>query len=393
MLDGRRVLLAVTGGVAAYKSAYLARRLVEANAEVRVLLTDSALEFIGPQTFAAIIGSQPYTSLFSEERSVSPHTELARWAHLIVVAPSTANTIAKIASGIASDLVSATLLTASCPVLLAPAMHTEMWENPATKRNLQSLAEDGYQFVGPHSGPLAGGDIGMGRVAEPDEIVEAVEALLTPRDDALKLLVTAGGTKEAIDPVRYVGNRSSGKMGHAIANEAAGRQFLVTLVTSSDLPAASGVKIISVETAQEMADAVAEVETDIAVMAAAVADFRPAEPTETKISRSGDPDPIRLEPTPDVLASVVARDDRPLVVGFAAETGGVERAIEKAKKKKVDFLVYNDVTEPASGFGTDTNRVVVINREGQTDSWPLMTKDEVAARILDLIVSETAASE
>ncbi len=393
MLDGRRVLLAVTGGVAAYKSAYLARRLVEANVEVRVILTDSALEFIGPQTFAGITGNQPFTSLFAEDRSVSPHTELARWAHLIVVAPATANTIAKIATGVSSDLVSATLLAAECPVLLAPAMHTEMWESPATERNMKTLAADGYRFVGPVSGPLAGGDQGMGRVAEPEAILDAVEALMAPAKDALRLLVTAGGTREPIDPVRYVGNRSSGKMGHAIANEGAGRGMAVTLVTSSTLPVASGVKVVSVETAQEMADAVAEIDTDVAVMAAAVADFRPAESPSSKLSRSDGLEEIRLEPTPDVLASVVAREERPFVIGFAAETGAIDRAVDKAVKKKVDLLIYNNVTEPGSGFGTDTNRVVVIDSNGDTDSWPLMSKEEVAAGILDLIVSQASSSE
>ena len=393
MLDGRRVLLAVTGGVAAYKSAYLARRLVEAHAEVRVVLTDSALEFIGPQTFAAITGRQPYTSLFAEDRSVSPHTELARWAHVIVVAPATAATIGKIATGISSDLVSATLLVAKCPVLIAPAMHTEMWEHPATVRNMATLKGDGYHFIGPSSGPLAGGDVGIGRVAEPDEIVESLEALLAPSTDAPRVLVTAGGTREPIDPVRYVGNRSSGKMGHAIASEAAGRGMRVTLVTSSDLPVAIGVKVVAVETAQEMADAVSGIEADIAIMSAAVADFRPTETNDTKLSRSEGVEAIQLGPTPDVLASVVARADRPFIVGFAAETDGIERAVDKAFSKKVDLLVYNDVTEPGSGFGTDTNRVVIIDSEGRTDAWPMLSKDEVAADLVDLIVSQMASPE
>jgi len=393
MLNGRRVLLAVTGGVAAYKSAYLARRLVEANAEVRVALTEAALEFIGPQTFAAITGSQPYTSLFAEDRSVSPHTDLARWADVIVIAPATAATIGKIASGIASDLVSATLLVAQCPVLVAPAMHTEMWEHPATVRNIATLTKDGYRFVGPSTGPLAGGDVGVGRVAEPEEIVEELEALLTPASDAPRVLITAGGTREPIDPVRYVGNRSSGKMGHAIAREAAGRSLRVTLVTSSDLPVPGGVKVVAVETAQQMADTVSGIETEIAIMTAAVADFRPTEANDAKISRSDGVGAIDLEPTPDVLASVVARADHPYVVGFAAETGGVERAVDKARMKKVDLLVYNDVTEPGSGFGSDTNRVVIIDSEGETDAWPMMTKDEVAAGLIDLIMSQWRPGE
>lgn len=233
----------------------------------------------------------------------------------------------------------------------------------------------------------------MGRVAEPEQIVEAAEAILAPDSDALRLLVTAGGTKEPIDPVRYLGNRSSGKMGHAIANEAAGRGMVVTLVTSSELPVAAGVKVISVETAQEMADAVADIDTDVAVMAAAVADFRPSETSSTKLPRGKGLDAIKLEPTPDVLASVVAREERPFVVGFAAETGNLERAIGKALAKNVDLLVYNDVSEPGSGFGTDTNRVVIIDSKGVTDSWALMTKREVAAGIIDLILSQAKPRE
>lgn len=389
MLGGRRVLLAVTGGVAAYKSAYLARRLVESGAEVRVVLTESALEFVGAQTFAAITGGQPQSELFGSQ-SVSPHTELARWAELIVVAPATASTMARLAAGLSSDLVSATILASRGPVLLAPAMHTEMWEHPATQRNLGTLRDDGFHIIGPESGALAGGDVGMGRVSEPDQILECVERLLVPSGDATRLLVTAGGTREPIDPVRYLGNRSSGKMGHAIANEGARRGFGVTLVTTSSLPALPGVKVVTVETAQEMLDAVEGVEADIAVMAAAVADFRPVEPSSTKLARSDGLESIALVPNPDILASVVARDERPFVVGFAAETGDVHRAVDKAKRKNVDLLVYNDVSEPGSGFGSDTNRVVMIDSSGDTESWPVLTKDEVARRLLDRVMEEMA---
>ncbi|MFV1960934.1 MAG: bifunctional phosphopantothenoylcysteine decarboxylase/phosphopantothenate--cysteine ligase CoaBC [Acidimicrobiia bacterium] len=390
MLQGRRVLLAVTGGVAAYKSAFLARRLVEAGAEVKVVLTESAREFIGAATFGAITGGQPITSLFGET-IVSPHTDLARWCDVVIVAPATASTIGKVANGISSDLVSALILATRSPVLIAPAMHTEMWEHPATQRNIKTLQSDGYLLIGPESGALAGGGIGMGRVSEPDEIVEAVEAILSPSDSALRVLVTAGGTREPLDPVRYLGNRSSGKMGHAIADEAARRGFRVTLVTAADMNALPAVKVVSVETADEMLEAVSGEGIDVAIMAAAVADFRPSKSSEDKISRADGLGSIELSPTPDVLASVVARDAKPFVVGFAAETGGVERAIEKALEKKVDLLVYNDVTEPGSGFETDTNRVVLIDREGQTDSWPLMSKQEVASLLLDRIVSDLAA--
>lgn len=388
-LGRRRVLLAVTGGVAAYKSAYLARRLIEQGAEVRVIMSGSAREFIGAQTFSAITGSHPHTDLFGDE-SVSPHTELARWAEIIVVAPATASTLAKLSIGMSADLVSATLLASTAPTLLAPAMHTEMWEHPATQRNIATLTADGYHFVGPVTGPLAGGDSGIGRVAEPEDILEAIERIFSPSGTSMRVLVTAGGTREPVDPVRYLGNRSTGKMGHAIADEAARRGMDVTLVTTSTLPAAPSVKVVHVETAHEMLDAVTAVDTDVAIMAAAVADFRPVDPSPTKLARTEGLDSIDLEPNPDILASVVAREERPFVVGFAAETGAVDRAIEKAKRKGVDLLVYNDVSEPGSGFGTDTNRVVVIDAAGGTDAWPVLTKVEVASRLLDRVVEEVA---
>lgn len=387
MLDGRRVLLAVTGGVAAYKSAYLARRLVESGAEVRVMMTDSAHQFIGPQTFAAITGSQPHTNLFAGQ-SVSPHTELGAWCDLVIIAPATAATMAKVAHGLSTDLVSATLLATEAPVLIAPAMHTEMWEHASTRRNVEILRGDGYHFVGPASGALPGGDEGIGRVAEPDDILEAAEAILGAIPGGLHILVTAGGTREPIDPVRYLGNRSSGKMGHAIADEAAARGNQVTLVTSSDLPALPSVKIVRVETAEEMLEAVESLDVDAAVMAAAVADFRPADVSDEKLQRSQGLDSVQLERTPDILASVMARDDRPYVVGFAAETGSVERAVEKALAKGVDLLVYNDVTEPGSGFGTDTNKVTIVDSDGNTEPWPMMSKREVASRLVERLSAE-----
>jgi phosphopantothenoylcysteine decarboxylase/phosphopantothenate--cysteine ligase len=389
MLGGRRVLLAVTGGVAAYKSAYLARRLIEAGAQVQVILTEAAHEFVGPQTFAAITGSNPHTRLFGDE-AVSPHTELAAWADLVVVAPATAATLAKLATGMSLDLVSATLLATQKPVLLAPAMHAEMWEHPATQRNIDTLTADGYQFVGPEVGSLAGGDTGTGRVAEPEAILEALERMVSAGADGRRLLVTAGGTREPVDPVRFLGNRSSGKMGHAIANEGARRGMDVTLVTTSPLPVLPTVKVVSVETCQEMLESVESIDADIAIMAAAVADFRPAEPSATKLERLAGLDSIALVPNPDILASVVAREDRPFVVGFAAETGDVDRALEKARRKDVDLLVYNDVSEPGSGFGTDTNRVVVIDSGGGADEWPVLSKEEVAERLLDRVVEELA---
>ncbi|MBW3666297.1 MAG: bifunctional phosphopantothenoylcysteine decarboxylase/phosphopantothenate--cysteine ligase CoaBC [Actinobacteria bacterium] len=390
MLQGRRVLLAVTGGVAAYKSAYLARLLVEAGADVEVILTDSSQAFIGPQTFAAIVGRHPHTDLF-HGHSVSPHTDLARWCELVVVAPATASTMGKIANGISSNLLTATVLATEVPVLFAPAMHTEMWEHPATQRNLSTLRSDGHHFVGPASGALAGGDAGIGRMAEPEQIMEAIAGILGGSDGSLRVLVTAGGTREPLDPVRFLGNRSSGKMGHAIADEAARRGYQVTLVTASDLAVVPSVKVVEVETAAEMLEAVSGIEADVAIMAAAVADFRPARSGDEKISRSEGLSSIELEPTPDVLASVIDRENRPYVVGFAAETGDLDRAVAKTMQKGVDLLVYNDVTEPGSGFGSDTNRVVIVDPEGNTDRWPLLGKREVAARLLDRVNADLSA--
>jgi phosphopantothenoylcysteine decarboxylase/phosphopantothenate--cysteine ligase len=386
MLRGRRVLLCVTGGVAAYKSAYLARRLVEAGAVVRVEMTESALEVVGPQTFAAITGEAPVTGLFDADL-VSPHTELARWADLVVVAPATAATLGRIANGISEDLVSATILATTSPVLLAPAMHTEMWEHPATVRNLATLQEYGYRVVGPDVGPLAGGDSGIGRVAEPEEILAAAEETLGGEGKGRKVLVTAGGTREPVDPVRYLGNRSSGKMGHAIADAAVLRGYDVTLVTTADLPVHPAAKVIRVETAEEMLTAVEGVDPEVAIMAAAVADFRPADTADSKIPRAEGLSSIPLAATPDILASVVGRTTAPYTVGFAAETNGLERAKAKAREKGVDLMVYNDVTEPGSGFGTDTNRVVLIDRGGETEELPLLAKAEVAERIMDRVAA------
>lgn len=390
MLTGKRVVLAVTGGVAAYKSAYLARRLLEAGAEVEVAMSDAARNFIGAQTFAAITGKTPVIDLFGQDL-VSPHTELARWADVVVVAPATASTLGKVAHGISDDLISALLLATTKPVLFAPAMHTEMWEHPATRENIEKLRSFGYHFVGPEEGGLAGGDVGIGRVAEPESIVEELKRLMGAPEEPLEILVTAGGTREPLDPVRYLGNRSTGKMGHAIADEAARRGHSVVLVTTSGLETHPGVEVVRVETAMEMKEAVDGVSPDVAVMTAAVADFRPADPSEEKLPREDGLDSVELVPNPDILASVVAREDRPYVVGFAAETGSVDRAIEKARKKGVDLMVYNDVTKPGSGFGTDTNEVTLIDASGEVEAWPQMPKTEVAARLLDRIVADVAS--
>jgi phosphopantothenoylcysteine decarboxylase/phosphopantothenate--cysteine ligase len=389
VLGGRRILLCVTGGVAAFKAAYLARRLVEAGAEVRTAMTASASEFLGPQTLAAITGSHPVSGLFDEETSVSPHTDLARWADVIVVAPATAATIGRIANGISEDMVSATILASTAPVVIAPAMHTEMWEQAATQRNVQTLRDDGRVVVGPVTGALAGGDEGPGRMVEPDEIVAALEGALGAGTMAgMSVLVTSGGTREPVDPVRFLGNRSSGKMGHAIAVEAAARGARVVLVTAADPPTGERLELVAVETADQMAEAVwsRAADMDVAVMAAAVADFKPAGASSSKIRRAeGAPD-LDLVPTPDVLAGVAEMDPRPFLVGFAAETGPAAEAAVKAKSKGVDLLVANDVTEAGSGFGTDTNRVTLILPDGTPEEWEMMPKRAVAARLWDRIL-------
>jgi len=387
MIAGRHIVLGVTGGIAAYKAAYLARRLIERGAEVRVVMTPSATEFIGPATFAAITGFHPLVDLFEHEE-VSPHTSLARWADGIVVAPATASSIARIAHGESSNALVATLLAATVPIVIAPAMHTEMWEHPATVANIAALADFGYHIVEPDTGGLAGGDEGVGRLADPDSIMDALDDALGRGDlEGLTVLVTAGGTRESIDPVRFIGNRSSGKMGNALAVEAARRGAIVTLVTTTEAPTFGGIRVISVETAEEMATAVWENAPgcDIAIMAAAVADFRPADPIEHKLHRADAPPTIALEPTPDILMGLSERGDVGFLVGFAAEVGSLDRVVDKAQKKGVDLLVANDVADPGSGFGSDTNRVTLVARDGSITELELMPKSEVAAAIFSKI--------
>lgn len=389
MLAGRRIVLGVTGGVAAYKAAYLARRLVEHGAHVRTVMTESATEFLGPATLAAITGTQPVISLFGNPE-VSPHTDMARWADLIIVAPVTAASLSRYASGESSDAVSATLLASTAPVLLAPAMHSEMWENQATQANIDAVVARGYAVIEPDVGDLAGGDVGVGRLREPDDILQVIAQTLHSGPLAgVNVLVTAGGTKEPIDPVRYIGNRSSGKMGAALAREAAARGATVTLVTTAGDPDISGVNAIDVESANEMAEAAwaAAPKCDIAVMAAAVADFMPNTSADTKIKRADGTPTIQLVATPDVLAGVNNASPRPFLVGFAAETGSLDDAVSKAVRKGVDLLIANDVAKPGSGFGSDTNEVAIIDASGIVAELPLMTKDEVASAIWDEVIA------
>lgn len=387
-LHGRRIVLGISGGVAAFKAVYLARRLIEAGATVKAVMTAAGLKFVGAQSLAAITGHPVTSSLFGQP-SVSPHTELAHWADAMVVAPATANIIAKVAQGISDDALTATILAYDGPVVMAPAMHTEMWEQSATRRNIALLIEDGRHLVGPATGALAGGDVGAGRMVEPEEIVAALAGVFDSSLAGLTVLVTAGGTREAIDPVRYVGNRSSGKMGHALADEAARRGARVVLVTTSTLAAAGSVEVVRVESAEEMAEAAWSVadELDVAVLAAAVADFRPVAPAQTKLARVDAPGAIALEATPNVLAGIVERvGEAVTIVGFAAETGSIGRAVDKAQTYGVHLLVANDIAKDGSGFGSDTNEVSLISADGTIESLPLMPKSDVAEQIWNRIV-------
>lgn len=360
-------------------------------------MTDAATEFVGSQTMAAITGEQPIVGLFGQP-DVSPHTSLARWADAVVVAPATAATIARLASGLAEDAVSATVLAAwGKPLFVAPAMHTEMYDHPAVHRNLERLRADGAVVVGPATGHLAGGDEGPGRLEEPEIIVAAMSERLGAGGDlaGTAILVTAGGTREIIDPVRYIGNRSSGKMGNAIAEAAADRGAAVVLITTVAPPRTPGIEVVAVESAEEMAEATwprAE-SVDVAVMAAAVADFRPSTAASEKLKRSEGPPSLVLEPTLDVLAGVAALDKRPFLVGFAAETGALDDAVGKAQRKNVDLLVANDVAKDGSGFGSDTNQVTIITPDGRVEAWDLMSKREVAERLLDRIQSMRLGGE
>jgi len=402
VLEGRRVVLGVSGGIAAYKAIEVCRRLVDQGAHVVPVMTRGATRFVGETTFSALASEPVHRSLFDDVDPI-PHTRLGQAADVVVVAPATARVIGAYAAGISNDLLTATLLATEAPVVVCPAMHTEMWRHPAVQDNIATLARRGVHIVGPEEGRLAGGDTGEGRLASPDAIVAGVEAALGATRDlaGLHVVVTAGGTREPIDPVRFVGNRSSGKQGHALADEAAARGAKVTLVTTVALPLPAGVDVVRVETAAQMDEAVRAVASgaDVVVMAAAVADFRPRRVADTKLARA-DGLTLELEPTSDILAeaATLARaesDDpqgRPLIVGFAAETGSLERAEQKAVRKGVDLLVANDVSEPGSGFGTDTNRVTIIEPGRAPEPWPLAGKSQVAHDLLDRLLALRAAA-
>ena len=398
MTDTKRVLLIISGGIAAYKSLTLIRGLRERNIAVRCVLSVAAAKFVTPLTVGALSGDKVYTDLFSltDEQEMG-HIRLSREADLVVVAPASADLLAKAANGLADDLPSTILLATDKPVLIAPSMNTEMWEHPATQRNLAILAGDGVHRVGPDEGDLACGEIGAGRVAEPDNILSTIEAMLAGTSSDLasvRALVTSGPTQEPIDPVRYIGNRSSGKQGHAIAQALATLGAEVTLITGpTKEPNPRRARVIRIQTAEEMlAACLKTLPVDVAVCAAAVSDWRASVPANKKIKRNGKPQHLELIENPDILGRLSAtQPNRPtLVVGFAAETESViENATKKRLAKGCDWIVANDVTEESGVFGSTHNKVHVIDEIGVED-WPVASKAVIAERLAARIVSKIA---
>jgi phosphopantothenoylcysteine decarboxylase/phosphopantothenate--cysteine ligase len=392
-LDGRRVVLGVCGGIAAYKAVEVCRRLVDDGAFVSPVMTDSATRFVGTATFDAL-GSEPVrTNLWDGDRPI-PHTSLGQQADLVLVAPATARLLSAYAHGLSHDLLTNVLIATRAPVVVAPAMHTEMWEHPAVQDNLSLLRRRGVHVVAPEAGRLAGGDVGMGRLADPSTIVAAARAVLLGEDrdlEGLTVLVTAGGTREPIDPVRFIGNRSSGKQGHALAEVALRRGAKVVLVTTAALASSPSIERVQVETAAQMLGAVEAhaAVADVVVMAAAVADFTPVTVADRKLKKRDGTPSVELQPTVDILAGLgAARRPGQTLVGFAAETTDVEsNAAEKLAKKGVDLLVANDVSAPGVGFEHDTNAVVVLRADGTRQNVALTDKYAVAGAVLDAVLA------
>ncbi len=399
VLQGRRVVLGVSGGIAAYKAIDLCRRLVDAGAHVAPVMTADATRFVGAVTFSALASEPVRMSLWDSPEPI-PHTHLGQTADVVVVAPATARVIGAYAAGISDGLLLATLLATRAPVVVCPAMHTEMWEHPAVQDNIATLRRRGVHIVSPGVGRLAGGDLGAGRLAEVDDIVAAVCSTLERGRDLTgrTVLVTAGGTREAIDAVRVITNRSSGKQGYAIAADAATRGARVVLVTTTDRAVPPGVtEVVRVASAAEMEGAVLPRApgADIVVMAAAVADFRPAHPAAGKIKKDAGVPEIVLEPTHDFLVDLgLRKPPGQVLVGFAAETDDVEaNALRKLRSKHLDLIVANDVGAPGSGFEYDTNHVMILGADGIEEKLPIMSKADVARAVIDAAVRRLPAIE
>lgn len=401
-LAGKRIVLGVSGGIAAYKAAALTSKLTQAGAIVHVILTENAQKFVQPVTFQALSHQPVHTDTFNEpDPHVISHIDLADKADLVLVAPATANIIGKIANGIADDMLTTTLLATKVPVMVAPAMNVNMYGHPAVQANMEKLVQYGYRFVEPGVGLLACGWIGKGRLAEPEEIVEAVAAFFAeqnqPRPQDLQdklVLVTAGPTREKIDPVRYITNHASGKMGYAIAEAARDRGARVVLVSGpTALPKPTGVQFVAVESVQEMFDAVMEYlpESDIVIKSAAVSDYRPKTVQEHKMKKGDGPLVLALDKAPDILRTVGERKTKQFVVGFAAETQDVIKyAQDKLEKKNLDMIVANNVLAEGAGMGSDTNIVTLLTRAGEIVELDKLSKRDVADKLLDAVVLKLA---
>lgn len=400
-LRGKHIVLCVSGGIAAYKAVELCRLLVDAGAHVAPVMTADAEHFIGKTTLSALASEPVHTTLWDDANPI-PHTRLAQRADLIVVAPATARVIGSYTAGISSDFLTATLIATRAPVLVCPAMHTEMWEHASVQENIATLRRRGIHILEPETGRLAGGDVGAGRLAEPQRIFSEVEQLLTPGDlYGAHVVVTAGGTREPIDAVRVIANRSTGKQGYAIAIEAVARGAKVTLISTADLPTPFGVNLVQVETAQQMMDAVnAEAKSaDVVVMAAAVADVRPVRAAAHKLKKDpltgqiGDLGAIKLEATPDILAGLGKnKPASQVLVGFAAETENlVANAQSKLERKGADLIVANDVSQDGVGFAHATNAVTLVARGTDPVEVALADKRSIARSVLDAVVAIRSA--
>jgi phosphopantothenoylcysteine decarboxylase / phosphopantothenate---cysteine ligase len=390
MLNGKKILLCVTGGIAAYKAVALTSKLTQAGAEVKVIMSESATKFVTPLTFQALSRNDVFTDTFDEKNpKVIAHIDLADWADLVIVAPATANVIGKLANGIADNMVTTTLLATTAPVWIAPAMNVHMYDHPAVQKNIQQLYDYGYRFIEPSEGYLACGYVGKGRLEEPEKIVALVKEYFSSGKRPLAgktVLVTAGPTREKIDPVRYITNRSSGKMGYAIAEEAAKDGANVILVSGPvNLPSPEGVTVVNVESASDMYDAVMErySEVDVVIKTAAVVDYRPKYPVDHKMKKQDGDQILELERTKDILFELGQKKDNQILVGFAAETDQVEEyARQKLLKKNADMIVANNVKAEGAGFDAETNIVTIFKRDGTSEHLPLMSKKEVAKKIL-----------
>ena len=394
VFEGKKIVLGVTGGIAAYKAVEIASRLRKKGAEVHVIMTQEATHFVAPLTFREITGQPVTTDMWTEPSHWHvAHIALAQLAEIFLIAPATANIIAKAAAGIADDMLTTTLLAVKAPIFFAPAMNSAMYENPVTQENIAKLLRLGWHKIDPAAGYLACGTAGVGRLPEPVDIVGEIEKSLSVSSSLYgrKVLVTAGGTLEAIDPVRFIGNRSSGKMGYAVAKEAARRGAEVVLVAGGTvaLPDPPGMRVLHTESALAMREAVLQeaVEADIIVKAAAVADYRPKEAAGQKIKKNAEEITLVLEKNPDILMELGAhKKPGQVLVGFAAETQNLmEYAQRKLTKKNLDFIVANDVTRTGAGFNTETNLVKILSRDGSVEEVPLMGKDALAALILDRV--------